>query len=295
MLLCSRVLFSWITCVSASARQFAYGAVECTELLSASLSSQESLRRLPCVPVLVPVAPHDLIANRNAGLSNMPTGICGASSSTAPLAPSRPHSRKTCVSMRGRVVVPENPQLRICALWCRSRGALLRVSVRCHMGFQYRTKIPDSKVTRPSHLCGRRAQKPQCRPDCPPPIPWPATASTFVHEPAQHAFGRRREASPSRTPTAHGQPILAPCMARRCPSRSHSPTSHFSTTTACCGASSFPRCTIPFGLATRPCLQNGMSHLCAASKSAVLGWRRCGCRTRAARLARGVPRTSSPG
>ena len=96
MLLCSRVLFSWITCVSASARQFAYGAVECTELLSASLSSQESLRRLPCVPVLVPVAPHDLIANRNAGLSNMPTGICGASSSTAPLAPSRPHSRKTC-------------------------------------------------------------------------------------------------------------------------------------------------------------------------------------------------------
>ena len=100
------------------------GAVECTELLqyesnllvSASPSSQESLRRLPCVPVLVPVAPHDLIANRNAGLSNMPTGICGASSSTTPLAPSRPHSRKTCVSTRGRVVVPENPQLRICSV-----------------------------------------------------------------------------------------------------------------------------------------------------------------------------------
>ena len=58
-----------------------------------------------CTCVTLPVAPHDLIANRNAGLSNMLPVLCGASSSTAPLAPSRPHSRKTCVSMRGRVVV----------------------------------------------------------------------------------------------------------------------------------------------------------------------------------------------
>ena len=172
------------------------------------------------------------------------------------------------------------------------------------MGFQYRTKTYALRMVQIPRLhdrptwCGRRAHRSR---NADPTVLRPSHGllllrplSTNQHSTLLGVDARRLH--PGRPqPMDTGQPILAPCMARRCPSRSHSPTSHFSTTTACCGASSFPRCTIPFGLATRPCLQNGMSHLCAASKSAVLGWRRCGCRTRAARLARGVPRTSSPG